>query len=352
MLKVLHLLSSDRFSGAENVVCQIITAFDGDSEVEHLYVSPEGPIRETLKEKNIRYVPVKYLNGIDLKRIVRIEQPDIIHAHDMLASLFATFCVRNIPIVSHIHNNNFGFKGVGPFVTSLAYCIAARRAKHIFWVSEAAYNGFRYKKICSSKSSVLYNVINIEELNNSIKIDPEKYQYDLIFLGRLTYAKNPQRVLEVTKILKNQKDDIKVAMVGAGELENELRNFVKDNQLEKNVDFWGFRKNPYKILKNSQVMIMTSRWEGLGMCALEAMALGVPVVSTPTGGLCEILEDGKNGFLRKSNKELADKIIDILNNPSLKEQMSTYASENSIKMNSREKYKNKILDVYKKVSGK
>ena len=282
MLKVLHLLSSDRFSGAENVVCQIITAFDGDSEVEHLYVSPEGPIRETLKEKNIRYVPVKYLNGIDLKRIVRIEQPDIIHAHDMLASLFATFCVRNIPIVSHIHNNNFGFKGVGPFVTSLAYCIAARRAKHIFWVSEAAYNGFRYKKICSSKSSVLYNVINIEELNNSIKIDPEKYQYDLIFLGRLTYAKNPQRVLEVTKILKNQKDDIKVAMVGAGELENELRNFVKDNQLEKNVDFWGFRKNPYKILKNSQVMIMTSRWEGLGMCALEAMALGVPVVSTPT----------------------------------------------------------------------
>lgn len=55
---------------------------------------------------------------------------------------------------------------------------------------------------------------------------------------------------------------------------------------------------------------------------------------------------------RKSNKELADKIIDILNNPSLKEQMSTYASENSIKMNSREKYKNKILDVYKKVSGK
>ena len=148
MLKVLHLLSSDRFSGAENVVCQIITAFDGDSEVEHLYVSPEGPIRETLKEKNIRYVPVKYLNGIDLKRIVRIEQPDIIHAHDMLASLFATFCVRNIPIVSHIHNNNFGFKGVGPFVTSLAYCIAARRAKHIFWVSEAAYNGFRYKKFC------------------------------------------------------------------------------------------------------------------------------------------------------------------------------------------------------------
>ena len=64
----------------------------------------------------------------------------------------------------------------------------------------------------------MYNVINIEELNNSIKIDPEKYQYDLIFLGRLTYAKNPQRVLEVTKILKNQKDDIKVAMVGAGEL--------------------------------------------------------------------------------------------------------------------------------------
>ena len=123
MLKVLHLLSSDRFSGAENVVCQIITAFDGDSEVEHLYVSPEGPIRETLKEKNIRYVP-ETVNGIDLKRIVEIEQPDIIHAHDMLASLFATFCVRNIPIVSHIHNNNFGFKGVGPFcnVFSILHC--------------------------------------------------------------------------------------------------------------------------------------------------------------------------------------------------------------------------------------
>ena len=100
------------------------------------------------------------------------------------------------------------------------------------------------------------------------------------------------------------------------------------------------------------MFISASLSETQGLTYIEAMASNIPVIARYDDQLVDVIEDGKNGFLRRSNKELADKIIDILNNPFLKEQMSTYASENSIKMNSREKYKNKILDVYKKVSGK
>lgn len=345
MTKVLHLLSSNQFSGAENVVCQIIGAFP-EKSVDFIYVSPEGPIREKLEARQIRFVPVKYLNIPDLQRIVKEEKPDIIHAHDMLASLFATIAIRKIPVVSQIHNNNFGFKGIKPFLMASAYCVAASRASHIFWVSEAAYNGFRYKNLYKKKSSVLYNVININALYEKLEWDKVEYDYDIIFLGRLSYPKNPERVLNVVKKIKEKKDNIKVAFVGTGELESEIKKLADEMQLTNNIDFFGFVSNPYKILKGSSVMLMTSRWEGLPMCALEAMALGVPIVSTPTDGLCEVIEDGENGYLRKTDTELADKIEEILNNSELRKHMSESAYKKSVKINSIEQYREEIQKVY------
>ena len=58
-MKVLHLLQSNRFSGAENVVCQIIDMFRTDKDIEMVYCSPDGPIKETLTERKIRFVPLK-----------------------------------------------------------------------------------------------------------------------------------------------------------------------------------------------------------------------------------------------------------------------------------------------------
>ena len=138
-MKILHLLNTNRYSGAENVVCQIINLFSLDDSYEMLYCSPKGDIENSLKERNVRYVGIDKLTCKEVKRIIIEQQPDIIHAHDMKASFIASFVCGKIPLISHIHNNAYDSRGIT--LKSVAYLKAAWKAKHILWVSQSAYNG-------------------------------------------------------------------------------------------------------------------------------------------------------------------------------------------------------------------
>ena len=103
-MKVLHVLASNKYSGAENVVCQIINMFGGD--VEMAYCSPDGDIRETLKTKNIQFFGMNKLSVKKLKRVVKEFKPDVVHAHDVTAMLYVSMLDRKIKKVGHIHGND------------------------------------------------------------------------------------------------------------------------------------------------------------------------------------------------------------------------------------------------------
>lgn len=343
-MKVLHVLASNKYSGAENVVCQIIKMFDG--EIEMVYCSPDGQIREALSERNISFLPIKKLNKKELKKVIKQYQPDIIHAHDMHAS-FIVSCVKGkIPFISHIHNNAFDSRGLS--LKSIAYLLAGFKAKHIFWVSESAYKGYKFNRFFNTKSSILYNVIDVEELYKKMRGDNKEYDYDIIYLGRLTYQKNPQRLIKVLEMVIKQKPETKIAIVGTGELEKETKQLARELKIDKNIDFLGFVSNPLKILNDSKVMVMTSRWEGTPMCALEAMALGVPICSTPVDGLKDLVVDNQNGFLSDDDGELVKKIVDICQQKNLREKFSKNIKENSARMMNMDFYKNELRVAYKK----
>jgi len=298
--KIMHLLTGTSFSGAENVACQIIACFKNNAEYGMFYCSPDGKIREALKERNIRFVPMKEWSLSEVNRIIREEKPDIIHAHDMKASFFAALLCGKIPLISHVHNNNFDSRGIS--AKALLYRYAAQKAKHIFWVSKSAYEGYAFHEKFEGKSSVLYNVIDADEVYRKAAQDEKEYDYDIVYVGRLTPQKKPQRLVEVLAGVGQKCQGMKAAIVGAGDLETETKEKRQELHAESCIDMLGYSSNPYKIMKNAKILIMTSRWEGLPMCALEAMALGVPIVSTPTDGLREIVEDGKTGYL--SDEEL------------------------------------------------
>ena len=121
--------------------------------------------------------------------------------------------------------------------------------------------------------NVLYNIIDAKRIFAMRDSDENTYDFDMIYLGRLTYQKDPQRLMRLSAALKARKPDIKVAVVGAGELEEETKALCRELDLQDNVHFLGFQSNPIKIVADSKAMILTSRWEGTPMCALEAMAL-------------------------------------------------------------------------------
>ena len=93
---------------------------------------------------------------------------------------------------------------------------------------------------------------------------------------------------------------------------------------------------------------MTSRWEGTPMCALEAMALGVPIVSTPTDGLKVLVKNGENGFLSDTDEGLVSAIIRILDDGDLQARMSEQCKRDAEVFNDTFKYKQTIKDIYLK----
>lgn len=344
VIKVIHMLCSNSFSGAENVVCQIVNAFKNDERFEFVYTSPDGPIKDALKDRNINFEPMSAATIGEFKRIIRKVKPDIVHAHDMRAGFYAALACGNIPLVSHIHNNNFDSQGLS--LKSVMYYFAGLKATHIFWVSKSAYKGYAFQEKFEKKSSVLYNVIDSSAVYKKASEDVREYSYDIVYVGRLTPPKNPQRLIKVLVDVAQKYPTMKAAIVGTGDLEAETKQTITEYHAEQFIDMLGYSSNPYKVMKQAKILIMTSRWEGLPMCALEAMALGVPIVSTPTDGLKEIVEDTKTGYLSDDDSILVDRCCEILKEPELYKRLSAESLKKAAKLLDIESYRERISVVY------
>ena len=343
-MKVLHVLYSDIYTGAEKVAAQIIKAFEG--KVDMAYCSLESDsVWEILDGMGIKHYGFTELTPASLKKIIREYAPDVIHAHDMRTSFVAALCCGSIPLVSHIHNNAYDSRGLS--MKSIAYLLAGFKAKHILWVSNSSYEGYCFHKLFAKKSSVLYNIIDAQQIYSMRDADDNSYNFDVIYLGRLTYQKDPQRLMRLCALLKEKKPDVQVAVVGAGELEEEVKALAKELQLEETVRFLGFQSNPIKMVSDSKAMILTSRWGGTPMCALEAMALGTPVVSTPSDGMKDLTENGINGYLSDDDNVLAESLLKIINDPAHRELLSENGKKKFAQINDETKYNETIYNCYR-----
>ena len=344
--RIIHLLSSSVFSGAENVVCQIISVLKDD--YNFIYSSPDGPIKETLEERGIEYVPIKALSINSIKKIIKTYNPDIIHAHDIKAGIYASLGAigTGVKLVSHVHVNNDNMSRFN--VKTLLFLIASIRFKHIFWVSSSCFDNYYFKRCVQKKSSVLTNVMDKEDIIKRSKIDTNSVGYDIVYVGRLTYQKNPERLLCVFRKIIDMIPDVRIGVVGNGDMYEQTKSMAQNMGLDNNVVFYGFHPYPLGILSKSKVMIMTSRFEGLPMSVLEAMALGVPIVSTPVDGLKDVICSGKEGFLDDDDNKLASYICRLLNDEEYRRELANNAIDKFDKICNLSKYKQSIDEEYKK----
>lgn len=343
-MKILHLLSSDKFSGAENVVCQIIDIFQNELDFDMIYCSPYGEIEKILNDKSVKRIFLKKLSIFELYRVINIVKPDIIHAHDVKASILASFFYRNIKIISHIHVSNNNMQKIN--FKTLLYLSRSSKFNHIFWVSESALNCFKFKNKVNNISSVLVNVVDYNRILEMSLLDKNIYDYDIVYIGRLVEQKNPIRLIEILEKVIMFNHTLKVAIIGTGNLLEEVKYRVVSKKLESNIHFLGFQNNPFGILKYSKVIVMTSLFEGTPMSALEAMAIGIPLVSTPTDGLLYLVDDGITGFLSNDDNEFAKRIIEIISDDELQNKLSSETKKKFSKINDVNKYKLDLENVY------
>lgn len=335
--RILHLLSSDKYSGAENVVVSIIDILKDD--YEFVYVSPQGPIEDVLKDKKIKYIPLKN----NLNKIISDWKPDILHAHDFRASLKISFIPFQGMKISHLHQNPMWIRR--PNLKTLSYLISSINYNKIIAVSPQIYEELFLSKYIKKKTVDLPNFVDVKNVVKAAEANNYEKSYDIAFIGRLTEVKDPLRFIELVSEIKKLKTDISAVMIGDGDLYNECVEKIDHLKLNNVIDLKGFLTNPFSILKNSKVLVITSKWEGFGLVAVEAMALAKPVFATPVGGLKTIINN-QCGKLCKSDKDFVSAILDSLEKDEYYSKISYCAVENASIYSDKTKWIETLKDIY------
>ena len=342
--RILHILFSNKYSGAENIAINIIKGLN--SKYDFAYTCPYGPIVEVLKKEGINYIQLEGMSLFKVRHIVQKWKPDIIHAHDFRASILSAFSLLSVPVISHLHNNPLWIKSLNLY--SIIFYIASYKFTKILTVSNAFSDEYIFSRHIKNKIVVVHNAVDIEKVKSMAKKIENTEQYDLVFIGRLTEQKDPIRFIDIVTELHTKYPNITAAIIGDGEYRADCERHVYERGAEKYIKMYGFVQNPFAIIKNARIVVMPSKWEGFGLSAVEAMALGKPVLASPVGGLKEII-DNSCGRLCRTNEEFVDACIEFLVNSDYYAEASAGAYKRALKFGDIEGYCGKISNVYEEI---
>ena len=125
----------------------------------------------------------------------------------------------------------------------------------------------------------------------------EKEDFLLIYVGELSKRKNQQLAISMMGRVVQTLPQVKLLLVGDGELREQYAQQIKDLQLEKNVFLLGFRSDVDQLMSISDLVLSTSKQEGLPVNILEAMGTGLPIIATDCRGNRDLIHHGENGYL-------------------------------------------------------
>lgn len=258
-------------------------------------------------------VPVEVIekrDGIDytlplrLAKVFKRDKIDLIHTHNVAPWLYGTVAaiITKIPHLVHTEHSNVSSNHKRLFI---AEKYLAKYTDIIIADSESVANYLINKQGISSKKVVtILNGIDIDKYRREIDVNRKRKeiglnQNDLIIgiVARLVPVKNHLCLLKAFSLLKSKLGNVKLVIVGDGELRDDLERYVRDNELDKEVLFLGNRRDVPELLKIFDLFVLPSLSEGLSITLLEAMASGIPIVATDVGGNSEIIGNNEAGIL-------------------------------------------------------
>ncbi|MDH4330661.1 MAG: glycosyltransferase family 4 protein [Candidatus Moranbacteria bacterium] len=227
--------------------------------------------------------------------------------------------------------------------------------KHIWNKAEVVVSNSQGLKELAHKTdpeqeiSVIYNGVDTEKFKPEFsKRDQDKI---LITMGgtRITHRKGIKHLIEAIDLLKDKYPDVVMEVMGEGNAKKELEDQVDELGLNDRVKFWGVtsKKEMPTCYQRADIFVLASFNEGMSNAMLEALAAGLPIVSTRTGGAEELLGDGENGYFieKKNSKDLAEKLEKIISDKELRLQMGQKSREKALEM-SWEKVAQKYDELY------
>lgn len=348
--KILQIITLSEWGGAQRVVFDLACNLDKEKFEVEVACSPSGLLVEKLESRNIKVHQIKDLKRrlspvsdlralVALKKIIKKGKFDIVHCHSAKAGFLGRLGAKQAGVKKIFYTvHSWGFynqeeyglmkktfifleKLSGSFTTRII-CVANRVLS----------DGIRQKIAKPSKFLLIQNGIdfNIENKREEMRADYSIRSNDIVFamVARLAYPKDPLLFLGVAKEILRANKNVKFVLLGAGPLQEKCQSFVKSNGLGENVLLLG-EKPPMEtreLLLAFDVFVLLSKFEGMPITILEAMFASLPVVASNVGGIPELVEREKGGFLVRNNcfDEVKEAIDYLIKNPQARKQMGEY----------------------------
>ena len=200
------------------------------------------------------------------------------------------------------HKHSRSFRDINEATSSY------NRFDKILFVSHGCKKAFfHYLPEVKTASEVIYNVNDYELISSLSKEEiPFILDHDVINIcsvGRLTSQKRFDRLINAMARLKKDGFKLHLYLLGEGEERKELEEQIRRNSLEKEVTLLGFVANPYKYVAKMDLFVCSSEKEGYSTAVTEAVALGVPVLTTDCSGMDEVLRNGDFGLIVKNDED-------------------------------------------------
>lgn len=182
-----------------------------------------------------------------------------------------------------------------------------------------------FSKTVQRKSIVIYNPVDLKEyVGIALRVEKEK---KIVTAGRLMPQKNQKMMIRAFAEVLKKHSDYKLVIYGEGPSETELRNLVEELGISENVSMPGNVKDLHDRIKTAEIFVLSSDYEGMPNALIEAMCLGLPVISTKVSGTEELISESLNGILTEigDEKEMTKAMLKLLAD---NEKRKLYAKEN------------------------
>jgi len=330
--KVVFLITDLMVGGAEKALVRTAIGLSKSNyDVSVMYLYGKAPLAETLKNAG---VPVTNLNMrikwdvsvlLKLYKLFRKEKPQILHTYMFHADLLGRLIGRlaHVPIIISSRRNI----EIGGQIRETIN----RLTVHLSDATTAVCDNVRQAEIKRSRAKPekvfrIYNGVEIENFKQVESRKTEKLKKDLGIgpddvvigtVGRFLEKKGHPFLIRAMHKIISKFPGTKLLLVGYGRLQSRLERKVNNSGLSEKVIFTGSCSDISEMLSVFDVFILPSLWEGMPNAVLEAMAAGLPVVSTAVGGTPEVIKDGETGLLVPAgdSEALADGVINLLKDP-------------------------------------
>ncbi|MBI4997780.1 MAG: glycosyltransferase [Rhodocyclales bacterium] len=324
-MRVLHVIQSLEFGGAEKVVVDL-----GNEMLEHCEVAicctqSLGALVEQVDARITVTCLGGNLHGNDYKvplrlaRVIRDGAYDVVHSHGWnvyLEAAMATVLAGYPRLVHTVHGNYMPYP---PGLMSRLKVAIRHRFERVM--------ASRHHRIVGVSHSIRDYVVRdvglpndrVVTVHNGIACrNLDRYKgvgKTFVTVGRLAAVKNHAMMIRAFQLVLQSHPDASLLIVGDGPERTSLEALVHELGVAGQVSFLGFRQDVGQVLALADVFLMTSRYEGISIAVLEAMCAGLPVLATNVGGIPETVVDGATGILVPSEDvpAMASGMLQLLN---------------------------------------